>query len=900
MPCSRQRSVLLWSFVLWAGVLAWLWRESWAYGAMAFSNDGPLGLMAAYSEGRWDNLFYGSWSPTVWLGSPALPLQPSFSNLLYLTCGPVLFGKLVAPLSLLLLALSAGVYCRSRGFASAVGVVTGLAAALNTNFLSHAAWGLGSRAAAAAFALLALAALPTPGSRRRWARYTVAGGLVGLCVIEGADVGAIFSLYLAAYLILFPCVLSGTHPIRSILATALPLAWVAAVAAGVACHALVPLIRTQIQEVAVLSEKSSSRAERWAFATSWSFPKREVVRILIPGIQGFRADTPDGGAYWGNVGIDGTPATRSNGGGESTGIVVLLIAGWAAATAWLRPSLHPFRSDERAQIRFWSVAGLVSLLFAFGRFAPFYRLVFEIPALSAIRIPMKFLHPMHLAVMILFAFGLEGLRRRAVLLREAARLGTNETRKSRKAPAPGLGRPGLIALGIGILLILFAAAGYAHRTHALAREIAAAGFPTNEARTMAHFSVTEVWRSALVAILALLGLAGWISGRFQFGHPILPFVAAGALLVLDLGMAATPFITHYDYLRRYDSNAVLNLLARDPWLGRVTARIFPDRRATLSGPGPSAWPLLQNQWMEHQFPFNRVQTLDIWQMPRMPEWDAQLLAALHPDGASDAWRIGRLWQLTNVRYVVGASGILPELNSALDPVARSFRPVLSFDLALRGNPAASGGLSPDDLTVVEQSHGALSVFEYGNSLPRVRLYSDWEAIPETPAILGKLRDPGFDPLQRVLLDRDPVPGADGAPIKDVPVSPGETAHLVEWAPKRIQIHTASSVPGILLLNERWDPDWRAWVDGRTTPVLRANLLMRAVSVPAGEHRVEFRYQPSQGTLWVTLACLAVVAMAAGTVLGWVPTRFPGGESLGVERSRRRPTSWTGSSDPSAT
>lgn len=874
MPFPRPRPVFGWGLLLWTGVLAWLWRESGRPGGMAFSNDGPLGLMAAYSEGRWDGLLHGSWSPTVWLGGAALPLQPSFSHLLYLICGPVLFGKLVAPLSLLLLAASAGVYCRSRGFSPAVGVVTGFAAALNTNFLSHAAWGLGSRAAAAAFALLALAALPTPGSRRVWARYTVAGGLVGLCVIEGADVGAIFSLYVAAQIVLFPAFPAGTRPIRRILAPALPLAWVAVVAAGVASHSLVPLIRTQIRDVAVFSEKSSSRAERWAFATSWSFPKREVLRILIPGIQGYRADTPDGGAYWGNVGIDGTPATRSNGGGESAGILVLIIAGWAAAHAWFRPSLQPFRLNECAQIRFWSVAAVVSLLFAFGRFAPFYRLVFEIPALSAIRIPMKFLHPMHLAGVILFAHGLEGLWRRTEMLREAAQIGFKGNRNSSQAPTPGLGRRGRAALGIGILLILSAAVAYAHRTSPLAREIEAAGFSANDARAMAHFSVTEVWRSALIAVLSLLGLAGWVSGRFQWGHPVTPFAAAGGLLVLELGLAAAPFITHYDYVRRYESNAVLSLLAQDPWLGRVTARVFPDRRATLSGPGPSAWPLLQNQWMEHQFPFHRIQTLDIWQMPRMPEWDAQLLAALHPEGASDAWRIGRLWQLTNVRYVVGARGILPELNAALDPVARSFRPVLSFDLALRGNPTPEGGFTADDLTVVEQPHGALAVFEYGNALPRARLYSVWEVIPETGAILRTLQDPGFDPRQRVILDRisEQYPGP--MPTKFLPTPAGDSARIVSWEPKRITIQTSSADAGVLLLNERWDPDWYAWVDGRATPVLRANLLMRAVSVPAGEHCVEFRYQPAQGTLWITLACLAGVATAGGAVLGLIPTGFP--------------------------
>ena len=437
----------------------------------------------------------------------------------------------------------------------------------------------------------------------------------------------------------------------------------------------------------------------------------------------------------------------------------------------------------------------------------------------------------------------------------------------------------------------------------LEREIAATGFPAPDARAMAHVSVSEVCRSALFAILTLLVMALWIAGRFRHGNSAAPFLAIAGLMTVELGMAATPFILHYDYPHRYESNAVLGLLAKEPWLGRVTARIFPDQRATLSGPGPSLWSLLQNQWMEQQFPFFRIQELDIWQMPRMPERDAELLAALRPGSPSEAHRIGRLWQLTNVRYVLGDRRILADLNSAIDPAAQSFRPVLTFELTLRGSPPSSGSISPDDLAIVENPNGALTVFEYGNALPRVRFYSDWEVVPDTRDVLAKLRDPGFDPRKRVLLDQPPEPGGDAPPMKDAPLPPENAARLVEWAPRRISVHTVSAVPGVLLLNERWDPDWRATVDGRTAPILRANHLMRAVSVPAGDHRVEFIFRPPRGSLWMSLACLAGVAgaaMAPGTFPGVIPSEFPRLGIVGRGAIRAQPTSWTASSGPSAT
>jgi uncharacterized membrane protein YfhO len=39
------------------------------------------------------------------------------------------------------------------------------------------------------------------------------------------------------------------------------------------------------------------------------------------------------------------------------------------------------------------------------------------------------------------------------------------------------------------------------------------------------------------------------------------------------------------------------------------------------------------------------------------------------------------------------------------------------------------------------------------------------------------------------------------------------------------------------------PGWVAEIDRRTVPILRANVLFRAVEVPAGSHRVVFRFAP---------------------------------------------------------
>ena len=52
----------------------------------------------------------------------------------------------------------------------------------------------------------------------------------------------------------------------------------------------------------------------------------------------------------------------------------------------------------------------------------------------------------------------------------------------------------------------------------------------------------------------------------------------------------------------------------------------------------------------------------------------------------------------------------------------------------------------------------------------------------------------------------------------------------------------------IVVNEVADRGWTARLDdGQSIPVLRGNGLFRALCLPAGSHRVEFRYSPLQ--LW---------------------------------------------------
>ncbi len=77
----------------------------------------------------------------------------------------------------------------------------------------------------------------------------------------------------------------------------------------------------------------------------------------------------------------------------------------------------------------------------------------------------------------------------------------------------------------------------------------------------------------------------------------------------------------------------------------------------------------------------------------------------------------------------------------------------------------------------------------------------------------------------------------------------------------------------LLLTDAYYPGWQATIDGEPTPIYRADVMFRAVQVPAGEHEVIFSYRPDwlPGILWGGVLAWGLVAAWLGYV-AWRATQ----------------------------
>jgi hypothetical protein len=70
-----------------------------------------------------------------------------------------------------------------------------------------------------------------------------------------------------------------------------------------------------------------------------------------------------------------------------------------------------------------------------------------------------------------------------------------------------------------------------------------------------------------------------------------------------------------------------------------------------------------------------------------------------------------------------------------------------------------------------------------------------------------------------------------------------SARIVGWKTTEVTIDVDSKAAGVVVLHDIYYPGWVAEIDGRSVPILRADVLFRAVEVPAGRHRLRFRFEP---------------------------------------------------------
>ncbi len=108
---------------------------------------------------------------------------------------------------------------------------------------------------------------------------------------------------------------------------------------------------------------------------------------------------------------------------------------------------------------------------------------------------------------------------------------------------------------------------------------------------------------------------------------------------------------------------------------------------------------------------------------------------------------------------------------------------------------------------------------------------------------------------------------DKLPTKEIARDSMATIELLSHAPNQLVYQTHSQTDQLAIFSEVYYPNgWKAKLDGQVAEYFRANYVLRAMVVPAGEHTIEFTFEPeviSEGSTYSLISFILLLLVLLG-------------------------------------
>lgn len=96
-----------------------------------------------------------------------------------------------------------------------------------------------------------------------------------------------------------------------------------------------------------------------------------------------------------------------------------------------------------------------------------------------------------------------------------------------------------------------------------------------------------------------------------------------------------------------------------------------------------------------------------------------------------------------------------------------------------------------------------------------------------------------------------------------------TVTLESYEPNELVYKARSQQGGVVVFSEIYYPGWQSFIDGKEVPHGRADYILRALTVPAGEHTIRFVFDPRSLHATEAIAYGALALLAVGAITGIV-------------------------------
>ena len=137
-----------------------------------------------------------------------------------------------------------------------------------------------------------------------------------------------------------------------------------------------------------------------------------------------------------------------------------------------------------------------------------------------------------------------------------------------------------------------------------------------------------------------------------------------------------------------------------------------------------------------------------------------------------------------------------------------------------------------------------------------------KTVPDADAEIAALGN--LDPGKTAILRQDEVAKLNGLTITR---NPADNIRLTSYQPDKMTYEYSAANDRLAVFSEIYYPEskgWKLYVDGQPSDgMLRANYLLRAARLPAGEHTVEMRFEPRSWAIGGVIALIVSILLMVG-------------------------------------
>jgi len=203
---------------------------------------------------------------------------------------------------------------------------------------------------------------------------------------------------------------------------------------------------------------------------------------------------------------------------------------------------------------------------------------------------------------------------------------------------------------------------------------------------------------------------------------------------------------------------------------------------------------------------------------------------------------------------INAQRLLPDFHNILDMNGLNYMSILGVKYLLLQQP-----LNHPDFTLHDSCYGGqVKIYQYQKALPRAWLAGNYEVIARETEILERIKQSSFDPSRTVILEELPEGFVSAKQLQGI-------VTVDEYQPNQIKLTVETSTPAIMVMSENHYPAWQAYLDGQPVKTYRADYTFRAVVVPAGKHKVEFKYQSKPFNTGLTISLISALVVLLGII-----------------------------------